>query len=252
VNPARAYVAEIKYEFLKTIRLPGYVIPTILFPLMFYILFGLALGPKAGGGVEAATYLIATYGAFGVIGASLVGFGVSVATERGQGWLLVKRASPMPPMAYFIAKIAMSMLFSLVLVILLLTLGTSFGGVELPVSTMLALTGTLVAGALPFCAMGLAIGYLAGPNSASAIVNLIYLPMSFASGLWIPMEILPKFFKVLGPMLPAYHFAQLGLASLGYGQGSALIHLLVLGGYALIFLAIALFAYRRDEGRTFG
>ncbi|MEP7326576.1 MAG: ABC transporter permease [Gemmatimonadota bacterium] len=252
MNPARPYVAEIKYEFLKTIRLPGYVIPTLLFPLMFYLLFGLALGPKAGGGIEAATYLIATYGAFGVIGASLVGFGVSVATERGQGWLLVKRASPMPPMAYFAAKIAMSMLFSLILVILLLTLGTGFGGVHLSVSTMLVLAGTLVAGALPFCAMGLAVGYLAGPNSAPAIVNLIYLPMSFASGLWIPMEVLPKFFKVLGPMLPAYHFAQLGLASLGYGQGSTLVHLLVLGGYAVGFLVVAMIAYRRDDGRTSG
>lgn len=252
MNQARAYQAEIKYEFLKTVRLPVYVIPTLLFPLMFYVLFGLTLGSKSGDALSAATYLIATYGAFGVIGASLVGFGISVATERGQGWLLVKRASPMPPMAYFTAKIAMSMLFSLILVILLLALGIGFGHVRLPISTMLVLSGTLVAGSLPFCAMGLALGYLAGPNSAAAIVNLIYLPMSFASGLWIPMEILPRFFKAIAPALPAYHFAQLALGTIGAGAGSPATHLLALGGFTFGFLALAIFAYRRDDGRSFG
>ena len=40
-----------------------------------------------------ATYLLATYATFGVIGAALFGFGVGVAVERGQGWMLLKRAS---------------------------------------------------------------------------------------------------------------------------------------------------------------
>jgi ABC-2 type transport system permease protein len=246
------YLAEIKYELIKTARLPAYIVPTILFPVMFYILFGLAMGSKTTGN-EAATYLIATYGAFGVIGASFVGFGVGVAIERGQGWLLVKRASPMPPMAYFVAKIAMSMIFSLLLAGLLVTLGIVFGHVQLPVTTILLLAATLVLGSLPFCAMGLAIGYLAGPNSAAAIVNLVYLPMSFASGLWIPMEVLPGFFKHLAPFLPAYHFAQLALASIGMaGRDNAATHLVVLGAFAVGFLLLALRGYRQDEGKLYG
>ena len=76
-----------------------------------------------------AEYLIATYGAFGVIGASLFGFGVSVAIERGQGWLEVKRTTPMPIAAYFVAKLAMAMIFSAIIVVLLIIVATTLGGV---------------------------------------------------------------------------------------------------------------------------
>ena len=91
-SPARTYALEAKYEFLKVLRMPGYAIPSIAFPAMFYLLFGVIFGRQNVGAVSMSTYLIATYGAFGVIGASLFGFGVGVAIERGQGWLLLKRA----------------------------------------------------------------------------------------------------------------------------------------------------------------
>ena len=92
--------------------MPGYAIPSIAFPAMFYLLFGVVFGRGTVGGVTMATYLIATYGAFGVIGASLFGFGVGVAVERGQGWMMLKRASPMPPMAFFVAKLVMCTIFA--------------------------------------------------------------------------------------------------------------------------------------------
>ena len=64
--------------------MPGYAVPSIAFPAMFYLLFGVMFGRGTVGGISMATYLIATYGAFGVIGASLFGFGVGVAVERGR------------------------------------------------------------------------------------------------------------------------------------------------------------------------
>src|SRR5580698_9156205 len=171
------YLKEAKYEFLKNLRLRLYTASVLSFPLMFYVLFGLVLNAKeAIGGVGVPTYLIATYGTFGVMGASLFGTASGLAADRGLGWLQVKRASPMPPFAYFTAKVVLSMIFSAVVVALLLVLGISFGGVRLPLAEIAKLIGTLVAGSLPFSAMGLAIGYFAGPNSAPAAINLIYLP----------------------------------------------------------------------------
>ena len=202
----RIHWLELKCEFLKMFRIPAYVVPTLAFPLLFYVFFGLAFGGK-GGPSPMATYLIATYGAFGVIGASLFGFGVSVAVERGQGWLQVKRATPMPLSAWFGAKIGMALLFSIIIVTGLSILGIAFGGVHLAPAAWPLLFLTLVAGALPFCALGLMIGYLAGPNSAVAIVNIIYIPMSFASGLWIPMQFLPKFLQRIAPSLRCHIFS---------------------------------------------
>jgi ABC-2 type transport system permease protein len=252
-SAARCYALEAKYEFFKLMRMPAYAIPSIAFPVMFYALFGLTFGGGRVGGTTMATYLVATYGAFGVIGAALFGFGVGVAIERGQGWMTLKRATPMPPMAYFTAKLAMSMIFGTIIIALLMTLGITFGGVRLPVSSWVQLAVTLILGTLPFCALGLAMGYFSGPNAAAPLVNLVYLPMGFASGLWIPIEALPRFVQSIAVALPPYHLGQLALGAIGSGRGApAWAHVSVLAGFTLVGLALALWGYRRDEDRTWG
>jgi ABC-2 type transport system permease protein len=249
----RTYVLEARFELLKTLRLPAYAIPTLAFPTLFYVMFSSAYGAQSIGSVGLATYMLATYGTFGVIGAALFGFGVGVAIERGQGWLLLKRASPMPVGAYFAAKVVMAVLFSALIVLSLFALGALLNGIRLPAGTWLALGGTLVAGALPFCAMGLAFGTWCGPNSAPAIVNLFYLPMAFGSGLWVPIESLPGFVQDLAVWLPPYHLAQLSLKTVGVDRGAPVIqHVGALALVTAVSLAIAAVGYRRDEGKTYG
>ena len=114
----RIYLAEAASELLRLARTPSFAAPTLAFPLVFYVMFGIVL-PGSWGGLDRATYLLATYGVFGVIGPSLFGFGVGMAMERQQGWLELKRVSPMPIAAYFFAKIAMSLVFALAVVCLL-------------------------------------------------------------------------------------------------------------------------------------
>ncbi len=249
----RLYALEFRSEIVKLLRMPSHTIPGLLFPAMFYMFFGVMFGKSAPqGGIMLSRYLIATYGAFGVIGASLWGLGAGVAIERGQGWLTVKRATPMPLSAYFAAKLATSMVFALTVVLILVVLGATLGGVTLTAGMWLGLIVVLWLGALPFCALGLAIGYLAGPNSAPAVINVIYLPLSFVSGLWIPVEGLPPVIRSIAVFLPPYHLGQLALGVIGYGQGSALEHLGALAAATLVFVLLAAWAYRRDEGKTYG
>ena len=179
------FAKEAKYEVLKNIRIPIYAVSTVFFPLMVYVLFAIVLG--AGN----STYLLATFGTFGVMAVSLFGFGVSLAMERGQGWLQVKRASPMPLAAYFAAKLISALLFGLVIALALLTIGYVFAHVRLGLMQVAGLVAVLVLASIPFGSMGLALGYLAKPNSAPALANLVHLPMSFCSGLWIPIFLLP-------------------------------------------------------------
>lgn len=250
------YAKEAKYEFLKCFRLRAYSLSTVFFPLMFYVLFGLVMGRQSlggVGGVSVARYLIPTYGTFGVMGASLFGTASLLASERGLGWLQMKRASPMPPFAYFAAKVIVSMVFSTIVVLLLLLLGISFGGVQIAPIDATKLVATLVAGSLPFCAMGLAIGYFAGPSSAPAITNMIYLPLSFCSGLWIPFMFLPKVIRQIAVFLPPYHLSQLALSVVGAGRGgSNWTHWEVLIGFTLLCLGVAWIGFQRDEGKMYG
>ena len=250
----RPYALEAKYEFLKLLRLPSYAFPVLAFPVLFYLFFGIAFGRQAAdaAGTPLATYLLATYGAFGAVAAALYGFGISVATERGQGWLTLKRASPMPVAAYFIAKIASAATFTLAIVILLSIVGIAFGGVHITFEAWLKLAAVLVDGSLPFCALGLAIGTNVGPNSAPGIVNLVNLPLAFLGGLWIPVGSLPPALASVAVYLPTYHYGQLALESLGAGSGTPIVHIGVLAGYAALFVALAAFGWRRDEGALHG
>lgn len=254
-NPSvrlRPYIIEAWFDLLKMLRLPVYSLASIAFPVMFYLLFGVIFGKQGSGGADVPRYLLASYGAFGVIGASLFGFGVGVAMERGQGWLQVKRASPMPPAAYLIAKLFTCLAFSTVIVLLLMLVGVTAGGVHLSLLQAAALFLVLVLGSMPFCTLGLAISYFVGPNSAPAIVNLLYLPLSFCSGLWLPVNMLPHFLQRIAPALPPYHLGQLALLVLGYGHGTVLNHVLGLASSAAIGLGLAWLGFQRDEQKTYG
>lgn len=255
-NLLRILVLETRYEFLKLLRMPGFVLPVFLFPLIFYALFGLAFGASVqpAGSTGMARYLIVSYGVFGVIGANLFSLGVGLAAERGQGWMLLKRATPMPPLIHFTARILVGMAFSALIVMALFTLAATAGGVTLPTATWASLFGVLVVGGIPFAALGLALGYHCGPNAAPAVINLLYLPLAFASGLWIPFRMLPELFQKVGPYLPPYQLAQQAYRLIDAADTptpTAGYAALYLGGFTLLCLVEGLLAYHRDQ-RTYG
>lgn len=249
----RIYWLEFRNELLKNMRMPAYTIASLAFPLMFYLLFALMYGSQTVAGTSTAAYMLATMGSFGVVGAALFGYGVGVATERGQGWMILKRASPMPPLAYFAAKTAMALVMSAIIVLMLFAAGALSQGIRMPLATWMQLFATMVTGVIPFCALGLAFGYIAGPNSAPVIVNIIYLPLGFFSGMWIPLPILPAFIQGIAPWLPTYHFGQLALMPLGASQlSSAWPSIAYLAAFTAVFLLLAVILYRRDSGKRAG
>ena len=205
---------------------------------MFYCFFGLAIGrgQVLGASMPVARYLLAKFGAFAVVGATLYAFGVGIAVERGLGWMQVKRASPVPLSACYLAKAVVSITFGAIVVALLFALGAAFGDVRMPVLRWLALAGTLICGTVPPCASGLAIANFAGPNSAPATVNMIYLPSRSPAGLWVPLNILPPVFERIAPFLPTWHFAQLALTALHEpAKGTIMGHVGALAAFTMIF-----------------
>lgn len=243
---AHAWLMEAKYEFLRLLRTPSFALPTILFPSLFYMLFGVLLNGGSHHGMDAASYMLAGYSAFGVMAPGLFGFGVVVAMEREQGLLTLKRALPMPPGAYLFAKMLMAMLFAAIVVCLLMLLAATLGHVRMPLANWSGLLTADVLGVLPFCALGLLVGTLVGGQGAPAVVNLIYLPMSFLSGLWIPLPVLPKFLQQIAPLWPATHLGQIALSVSGAGGDHRLaMHALVLAGFTMVFFAIARSRLRR-------
>jgi ABC-2 type transport system permease protein len=84
------------------------------------------------------------------------------------------------------------------------------------------------------------------------VANLIYVPLSFASGLFIPVAQLPSFAQQVAPYLPTYHYGQLAWSAIGASSESVATSLTWLTAYMVLFLALAIKAYRREEEQKFG
>jgi len=238
----RIYLLESRYQILNLLRMPGFVVPTFSFPLLFYVFFAVVvpMGPKV------PAYLLATYGTFAIMAPALFGFGVSVAMERSQGWLRLKQASAMPPSAYLLAKLVMSVLFAAAVLLALFTLGATLGGVRLAHGQWFSLFALLSVGTVPFCALGLWIGSAVKGQSAPGVVNLVFLPLSLLSGLWVPIQFFPKLMQHFAQVLPPYHLAQLGLGIIGLEQDDRVwLHLAYLVVFTGVTLLLALRAFYR-------
>jgi ABC-2 type transport system permease protein len=247
----KAFLLEIKCEFLSLLRMPRYSVATIAFPVMFYLFFGVVLRQGGIYGISASAFVLCTMAVFGVMIASTFAPGVGIASERSLGWMDVKRASPMPPAAGVVARLASTLLFSAITVGTLFVLGATAGGVRMRAAQWAELGVALVAGAVPFCALGFFLGYVGTANSAAAMVNLVTMPMAFFSGLWVPLDALPKSLQGFAHALPAYHLAQIGTAICGAtGRGGIVSHIASLASLTLVFAGAAWFAWRRDEGRV--
>jgi len=154
----------------------------------------------------------------------------------------------MPPLAYLAAKCVSAMAFGVIIVTILCVLGVALGHVPLTLSEYVRMIAFTVVGALPFASLGLALATLVPANSAPGVANLLYLPMSFLSGLWIPVFLLPKWLQSAAPLLPTYHLAQLMLSIYGYqDKGSMASHWFGLLGFTCIALGVAILAFRRRE-----
>lgn len=240
---AYAWWLEARCEFLRVLRTPSFALPVLLFPPLFYLLFGVLMASKGGVRSEAATYLLATYGVFGVMGVGLFGFGVNVAIDRQRGLLTLKRVLPMPAGAYIGAKMATAMLFAAICSLMLASIAATLAGVSLAPAQWAGLFVVNVLGVLPFCAIGLWIGSLVSGDGAPAVINIVYLPMAFLSGLWMPLSMLPGVIAGIAPLWPAYHLSQLALKVVGYDDGRNIaLHVLVLAALAT---AACLLARRR-------
>jgi ABC-2 type transport system permease protein len=243
------FLTEARYEFVRLLRTRAFSLSVIGFPVIFYLFFGLIMNRGEHiGSVSVAKYMLAGYTVFGLAGAALFGIGGGLASELSSGWLELKRASPMPPFAYLVAKCCSATAFGLVIVSLLTLLGVTIAHVSITLPEYARMMALTLVGTIPFACLGMVIALLVPFNAAPGVINMIYLPMSFCGGLWIPIMMLPHVLQKFALLLPTYHLSQLVLASFGYtSAGTATSHWLGLLGFTLVMLGIAAIAYRRLE-----
>jgi ABC-2 type transport system permease protein len=205
----QAYFAEARYEAVRMLRAPAFAIPFLVLPVIVYVFFGIVMtGEAAARNPNIPDFLFLGFSTMAVMGPALFGMGCTLAVERDSGLMKLKRALPAPPGAYLLSKMVMSMFFATVAMVLMVCVAVIGGKTHLGAAQFAVVAVILIVGSVPFCAIGLFIGAHSSGGAAPAFTNLVYLPMIWLSGLFVP---LPGVMQKLVVIWPAFHLDQIAL-----------------------------------------
>lgn len=246
-------VEQTRSELLRRWRIPSFLIFSLVMPVLLFGLFGLPSKNEIHDGTTGGRFLLASFGAYGMLGLMLFSFGAAVGTERAQRMNVLMRATPLRPWVYFAAKIATALIYAVMTLTVLFVFGAVAGDVRMSAGRWLALAASLIFGATPFIAAGFALGYLVSPTTVMPAVGLLNLVLAFGSGFFAPTDQLPHVVQQIARYLPTNRFGQLAWHAVGaQTDNSVASNILWLVAYGVVFVALALWGYRREEERTFG
>jgi ABC-2 type transport system permease protein len=238
--------AHTKIQFLDLVRWPGYVVPTVVFPGMFYLLFDL---PYARRGADIADATALAFIVFAIVGVTLYQFGVGIAQERGRPWERYLRTLPAGALVRFTARIITALLFGVLTAAVVALVARALTPIDLTLLQWLRVLLYSLAGGVPFVLMGIAIGYWASARAAVPLATAGNLLLAYAGGLWMPPSELPNFVQRISPYLPTRQFADLLWSVVG--NAHALPALAGLAIYSVVFAFFAWTGYRRDERKRY-
>ncbi|HET8844289.1 MAG TPA: ABC transporter permease [Ktedonobacteraceae bacterium] len=236
-------------EILKVFRDPAVLVFSIGFPSLFFIIFSGAFNAQ-----YASTFL-AQYAAYGAFVVAFQTFTIEISMERNLGWSRLLRTTPLSPILYLGSKVLVIVFTAIVSILLLYVVAFLFGHVHMPLANWLSLLGLMVGCMLTFALIGMALGFVGTSNIIQILSTVITLVLSLTSGLFMPLQYLPPIVRAIAPYLPTYHLGQVAWDAVGspWSRDSYPLwfHLLVLGGFALVFAIFAVWAYLRDENKNF-
>jgi ABC-2 type transport system permease protein len=249
---------QVSTEVRASLRSPEFAVGAVIIPVILYAMFGLANADNLlPGGTRIGLAMLLSLSCYGVITLAIVVFGEDVAKDRGRGWLRTLRATPFPTSVYLGGKLGAALVHGLLISAAMAALAATAGGVRLSPGEWAVFVGLMLAGVVLFSPLGFAIAYLAKPKAAAVIANVVFLPLAFASGFFVPLSELPPVMGDIARFLPTYHFGQLVYpafmpagdveAFTGAASQPAALHLAWVVGAAVLLGAAALLAARREE-----
>jgi ABC-2 type transport system permease protein len=229
---------------LELVRFPAYVVPTLLLPTVFFLFF-VPTGPR-----DAATARMATFAGFAVIGVAFFQFGVGIAADRVSPWESYLRTLPVGPAVRLAARLLSAALFAIATAALLVSTALVVSGASLSAGRWAGLAVALLLGTIPFAFLGIGLGYWAPARAALPLANLLYLVLAYAGGLWTRPSGLPAAVRGVSRFLPTRALAD-GLVTVVVAGSVAWRAWATLSFFSVVFAALAVAGYRRDEGRRF-
>jgi ABC-2 type transport system permease protein len=182
---------------------------TFLLPILFFLLLGSAYGDEEINGVDGYLYLLAGMIGYGAASTTFAGLALLLVIRRESGVLKRLRATPLPPETYVAAVLTSIILIFLVEAAILIGIGRFGFDVPLP-GSLLSLAAVVLLGAASFAALGVGLtALIKSAEGSSAVVNALYLPLSFISGAFFSEDTFPEALQKLAALLPLSHLIKL-------------------------------------------
>jgi ABC-2 type transport system permease protein len=201
-------------QFKLYLREPLAFFFSLAYPVLLLLLFGFIEGNQPApefwgrnfGTVDAS---VPAYTAIIIGTVALVGIPIDTATNRETGVLRRYRATPLPPLAYLIASVAVYLVIALLGMALLVLTGKLVFGLRMEGSWFNILVAFILS-AFAFFSIGYLIASIVPTaRMAQAIGMVIFFPMMFLSGAGMPLQLLPEGLQKVSDYLPMSYVVRL-------------------------------------------
>ena len=243
----------LELEVRKLVRNRRTVIFAVILPIVLFLFIGTnkAYATQAEGHGNVSAFLMVSMALYGAVLATTAG-GAMVAIERALGWSRQLRLTPLSPAAYIVIKMMTSMVLGLISVVAIYAVGKLTGVPHMNpgYGYLWVVTGLCVwVGSLVFAAFGLFIGYLLPSENVMQFMGLIMVVLSFAGGLFYPLNQFPHLLQVIAKFTPLYGLNELVHAPL-LGGSVHLVWVVNAVAWLAIFTTGAIWRFRKDTARV--
>lgn len=239
----------IKLELRRMMRNRRTVVFTFIMPAVFFLLFGTNSASRTQqiGGGNVTGYILVSMAVYGAMLATTSG-GAMVSVERAAGWSRQLRLTPLKPVAYIAVKLVLAMVIGLVSVAVTFLVG-SLAGAKLPADAWVECGLLAWICALVFAAFGLFMGYLLPSENVMQILGPVLAVLSFAGGLFVPVDQLGHTFATIAKFTPVYGVGEIARYPLTH-DGNLWVAALNVVAWTALFAAGAMWRFRRDTARV--
>lgn len=248
-SAGRLTLLHLRYQFLETVRIPIAVIGNALFPALALFFFVVPQDEVAADPLQ-STIAVASLALFAIASANIFTHGIGVAEDRALPFDSLMRCLPAGPGPRMAGRILNGGAFSLLALVPLVFISWIFTEAGAPPARLAAGIGVLLLASVPFTFLGLAIGYATSAKAAIAVVQVTLFPLAFLGGLFLPPFLFPDWLNTLSLATPTRAGRDALIQALT-GEGLHASTIPVLVAWALVLAALAVVAYRRDEGRRY-
>ena len=238
MNQGSRVYAESRTAFRTFLRRRTAVVFTFLFPLILVIIFGALISTDPGGGglfAEPPAYYLAGYIAVVVLFTPMSRMSAEVIRHREDNRFEKLATTPLTRAEWFIAHTLVTTVLVLIASVLVVSVLVLFGDSPLPRSPVIPVF--ILCGVCVFAGIGAFLGRVAKTqDGAIAASNTIALPMLFLAETFVPLELLPAWFRPAVEVMPLTPFTR-GVRATMYGD-PWIGHLTVLAVLASVFFVI--------------